>query len=99
MVMQLAPNTAKLGDPGFILTVNGSNFAQNAVVNFNGTHQTTSHMAANQLTATIPASAIMTPGTVPVTVINPATPGMGGIYGGSGGTSAETSAPMKFTIN
>lgn len=81
------------------MTVNGSSFAQNAMVNFNGVAQNTGHMAANQLTAMIPASAIATPGTVAVTVTNPATPGMGGIYGGSGSTAAVTSAPMNFTIN
>jgi hypothetical protein len=99
IIMQLAPNTAKSGDSGFLLTVNGSSFAQNAMVNFNGVAQNTGHMAANQLTAMIPASAIATPGTVPVTVTNPATLGMGGIYGGSGGTAAATSAPLNFTIN
>jgi hypothetical protein len=45
--------------------------------------------------ATIPASAVMTTATVPVTVTNPGTPG--GIYGG--GTAAASSAPMNFTIN
>jgi hypothetical protein len=95
--MELAPNNAKAGSTGFTLTVNGSSFASGAVVNWNGTHQMTTFVTTNQLTAAIPASAIATPGTVPVTVTNPATPGMGGIYG-MGGTAAETSSPMNFTV-
>src|ERR1700719_2144077 len=66
-VAQLVPNTANSGDPQFTLTVNGSNFATNAVINWNGAKQTTTRMTAGQLTATIPATAMATPGMVPVT--------------------------------
>ncbi len=97
-VSQLVPNTANSGDPQFILTVNGSNFAASAVINWNGAKQATTRMTAGQLTATIPASAIATPGSVPVSVTNPGTPGSGGIYG-SGGTASETSNAMTFTVN
>ncbi len=97
-VAQLVPNTANSGDPQFILTVNGSNFANDAVINWNGAQQTTTRMTAGQLTTTIPASAIATPGSVPVSVTNPGTPGSGGIYG-SGGTASETSNAMTFTVN
>ena len=93
-ITQLSPNNANAG-AAFTLTVNGSNFASNAAVNFNGAAQTTTHVSANQLTAAIPGSADMNSGTVPVTVTNPGTPG--GLYGG--GTLPETSAPMNFTIN
>jgi len=97
-VSQLVPNTANSGDPQFTLTVNGSNFATNAAINWNGTKQTTTRVTGSQLTATIPATAIATPGTVPVTVTNPGTPGSGGIYG-SGGTASATSNTMNFTVN
>jgi IPT/TIG domain len=97
-VLQLVPNTANSGDPQFILTVNGSNFATDAVINWNGAKQATTRMTGSQLTATIPASAIATPGTVPVSVTNPGTPGSGGIYGG-GGTASETSNAMNFAVN
>jgi hypothetical protein len=97
-VSQLVPNTANSGDPQFILTVNGSNFATDAVINWNGAKQATTRMTGSQLTATIPASAIATPGTVPVSVTNPGTPGSGGPYGG-GGTASETSNAMTFTVN
>jgi len=93
-ITQLSPNSANKG-AAFTLTVNGSNFASGAAVNFNGAAQATTHVTANQITAAIPGSADMSSGTVPVTVTNPGTPG--GQYGG--GTLPETSAPMNFTIN
>ena len=97
-IAALVPNAANSGDPQFMLTVNGSSFSSNAVINWNGTAQATTRVTAGQLTATIPATAIANPGAVPVTVTNPATPGSGGIYG-SGGTAASTSSPMTFTVN
>jgi IPT/TIG domain len=97
VVMQLVPNTANSGDPGFTLTVNGNGFNQDAVISVNGQKQTTTFMTANQLTTTIPASAIATPGTLAVTVTNPGH-AAGGIYG-TGGTASATSSPKDFTIN
>jgi hypothetical protein len=85
------------GSAAFTMTVNGSKFNTNAVVNWNGAAQTTTYVSASQVTAAIPASAIATAGTVPVTVTNPGTPGTG-MYG-SGGTLPETSNSMTFTIN
>ena len=97
VVMQLVPNTANSGDPGFTLTVNGSSFNSDATINWNGSKQGTTFVSGGQLTSTIPASAIATPGTVQVTVTNPGH-AAGGIYG-AGGTMTEVSAPMSFTIN
>lgn len=96
-IVELAPDSTNSGEPAFILTVNGSNFSTNATINWNGTAQTTTHVSANQLTATIAASDIETPATVPVTVTNPGTAGTGAY--GSGGTLAETSSAMNFTVN
>jgi hypothetical protein len=95
--MQLVPDTANSGNPGFTLTVNGNAFNQDAVINLNGEKQTTTFMTANQLTTTIPASAIATPGTLAVTVTNPGH-AAGGIYG-AGGTASATSNPKNFAIN
>jgi hypothetical protein len=94
-VTQLNPSSATSGRASFTLEVDGTNFASNAFINFNGTKQTTTYVSGTKLTATIAASAIMNSGTVPVTVTNPGKPG--GIYGG--GTSDATSAPVNFTIN
>jgi hypothetical protein len=98
-IAQLNPDDATAGAAAFTLTVNGSNFSSKAVVNWNGTAQTsnTVYVSGNQLTVAVPASAIATSGTVQVTVTNPATPGTGQY--GSGGTLAETSNAMSFTIN
>jgi type IV pilus biogenesis protein CpaD/CtpE len=94
-VSALAPSSVTAGSPSFVLTVNGTNFNSNAAINLNGTAQMTSRVSANQLTATVPAATVATAGTVAVTVTNPGT--AGGIYGG--GTAAETSNSMTFTIN
>jgi hypothetical protein len=99
-IASIVPNTANHGDPGFTLTVNGSSFNTNAVVNWNGVAQSgTSHMVPNQLTVAIPASAVATPGSVAVTVTNPGSTTPGGPYGGGSMTSSETSSSMTFTIN
>jgi hypothetical protein len=97
-ITELSPDKATAGGPAFTLTVNGSSFNNNAVVNWNGTAQTTMFVTGKQLTAAIPASAIATAGTAPVSVTNPGTPASGGPYGG-GGTQSETSNAMTFTIN
>jgi len=95
---QLVPNTAISGGSNFTLTVNGSNFASDATVNWNGAVQTTTFVSATQVTAAIPASAIAAPATVQVSVTNPGKAGTGGQYG-SGGTLSETSGNMNFTVN
>lgn len=96
-IAALSPSSMTAGGAAFTLTVNGTNFGGKAVVNWNGTPQTTTIVSSNQLTVAVPASAIANSGTVAVTVTNPGTPGTG-MYG-SGGTLAETSSPMSFTIN
>jgi hypothetical protein len=95
-ISQLSPNSATHGGTGFTLTVNGTQFATSAAVNWNGAAQATAFVTSGQLTVSIPASMIATAGSAQITVTNPATAG-GGMYGG-GGTMAETSAPMTFTI-
>jgi hypothetical protein len=93
----LAPTSATHGDAAFVLTVTGTNFSTTAVINFGGVAQTTNQVSSTQLTATIAATDIANAGSVAVTVTNPAVVGQG-IYGG-GGTLAETSSPMSFTVN
>jgi hypothetical protein len=85
------------GGSAFTLTVNGTNFGSQAVVNWNGAARATTFVSGNQVTAAIPAADVATAGSAAVTVTNPGTPGTG-MYG-SGGTLAETSSPMSFTIN
>ncbi len=94
-IAQLVPNSANSGGSAFTFEVDGANFKSNAFINFNSTAMTTTWVSAAKLTTMIPATAIMNPGTVPVTVTNPGT--AGGIYGG--GTASATSKTMNFTIN
>jgi hypothetical protein len=72
----IAPASKNVGDAGFTLTVNGTNFVSTSVVNFNGSARTTTFGSATQLTATIPATDLTTGGTFNITVTNPA-PGGG----------------------
>ena len=95
-ISALAPNNVNANSASFVLTVNGTSFNNNAQVKWNDTAQTTLFVTANQLTINVPTSMVTTPGTVQVTVTNPATT-TGGIYGG--GTLAVTSNAMTFTIN
>jgi len=97
-VNQLVPDVANAGAPAFTLTVNGSGFSTAATINWNGAAQNTTHVSASQLTTIIGASDIAKAGTVTISVTNPATPGTGGMYG-TGGTLAETSNVMNFTVN
>lgn len=94
-ISQLSPTGTSAGGAAFTLTVNGSNFASKATVNWNGAAQTTTVISGSQLTIPVSAAMIMNSGSVQVTVTNPAI--SGGMYGG--GTMAETSSPMMFTIN
>ena len=84
-IATISPTSAATGGAAFTLTVKGSNFAADSVVNFAGVARTTTFVSAGQLTAAIPAAAIATAGTAAVTVTNPA----------SGG---GTSNAINFTI-
>jgi IPT/TIG domain-containing protein len=95
VINALNPSMANHGDPAFSLMVNGSSFTSGAYVTFNGAKMSTSWTNSGLVTAMIPQSSIVTAGNVQVTVTNPAVGG--GVYGG--GTRAETSSPMTFTIN
>ena len=93
-ISQLNPGSTNAGAGAFMLTVNGANFAAQAVVNWNGSAQATTYVSSRQLTIAVPASAVATSGMVPITVTNPATSG-NGMYGGS---PAETSRVAYFSI-
>jgi len=94
-VAQLSPASETAGSGDFVLTVNGTNFAADAAVNWAGAPRATSHVSASQLTVNISAADIASAGNVSVTVTNPGKPG--GQYGG--GTLPETSNAMTFTVN
>jgi uncharacterized protein (TIGR03437 family) len=80
------PTSALAGSAAFPLTVNGTNFNNTSVVQWNGTARATTFVSATQLTAAITAADVLAAGTATVTVNNPAP--------GGGTTSGQT-----FTIN
>jgi hypothetical protein len=82
----ISPTSVTAGAAAFTLTVNGTNFDSNSVVEWNAVGLTTTYVSATQLTAAVPATDVTTVGTVPVTVFNP-TPG--------GGTTTS----KTFTVN
>lgn len=73
----LDPSGAVAGAPAFTMLVNGSNFVEGAVVQWNGSDRDTTFVSAAQLRVAIPASDLAAPGLAGVTVVNP-TPGGGG---------------------
>jgi Putative Ig domain len=91
-VAALSPSSVSAGSTQFTLTVNGSSFVANSVVNWNGSPQTTVFMNNGQVTATILASDVTTAGTAQVTVFNPA-PG-----GGTSNAATFTISPAVPTI-
>ncbi len=65
-----AASTPYCSTQSFTLTVTGTNFTSDAIVNWNGTAQPTTFVSATQLTASIPAAQAAFPGTAGVTVSN-----------------------------
>ncbi|MDD1652877.1 MAG: lectin like domain-containing protein, partial [Methanomicrobiales archaeon] len=86
VITRLNPEAALARGPAFTLTVTGTGFVSGSKVRWNGVDRTTHYVSATTLTADIPATDIMTAGTVSVTVFNP-TPGGG------------TSNAVSFAIN
>src|SRR3989344_1605658 len=74
-VASVSPSFATVGSGATTLTVNGSNFDANAMVNFNGMARATTYVSSTQLTASLPASDFTTTGTFSVTVNNPSAGG------------------------
>ncbi len=72
----ITPSVRSVGDPTFVLTVNGGNFTSCSVVRLNGLDRTTTFLNANTVTASIPATDQGAGGTKTITVFTPA-PGGG----------------------
>lgn len=70
-VFSISPNSAVAGGPGFTLTVIGNNFFDGIVVRWNGSDRPTTVISGTQLTATITADDIQTPGQAAVTIFSP----------------------------
>jgi sugar lactone lactonase YvrE len=83
-ISNLNPNAVTAGGPAFVLTVNGVGLVSSSAVEWNGSAVPTTYVSANQLTASIAASLIASPGTATITVVT---------------TGAGTSNALIFTIN
>jgi len=84
-ISSLNPTSAAEGATSFTLTVNGSNYASNATVDWNGTALATTFVSDTQLTATVPTADLAEEGSANITVVNP--------------SQSETSAAQTFTVN
>ncbi len=86
-INSISPTSTLVGGPGFTLTVTGSGYLANSVVQVNGQNRSTVFVSALQLTATILASDIALPGVLTITVFDPfaVNPGL-------------TSNPVDFTV-
>lgn len=65
------PSSDTLAAPGFTLTINGSNFVQSSVVNWNGNNLATTYVSSVKLQAVVPASYLTNVGTANVNVFTP----------------------------
>lgn len=74
-ITSLDPSTVAAGYPfpSLQVTVNGSGFENGAMVEWNGSPLATTFVSFTQLTASVPAALLASPGTVTVTVVSSAT--------------------------
>jgi len=70
-ITSLLPDSAEAGDPGFLLSVIGSDFVNGAVVRWGGSARPTTFVSEFEVDATIDASDLAAGRTVQVTVRNP----------------------------
>src|SRR5438552_15452438 len=100
VVAAIMPASQMHGGSDFMLTVTGSNFNGNAVVNWNAAPQSnTTHPMANTLSVMIPAADIATAGTAQVSVTNPGISTPRGPYGDRRNTPSAPSNSMTVSIN
>ena len=66
----IAPATATAGNAGFTLTLNGTAFTATSVVSLGGSALSTAFVSTTQLTAAVPASALVSAGSLAVQVAN-----------------------------
>jgi Tol biopolymer transport system component len=98
-ITSISPNTTAAGGPAFTLTITGTNFVAGSTVNFGGAPPTTTFVSATQLTAAIPAAAIASTATLPVTVTNPAPSGGTSNVMNFSVTSGSNLVPVITTIS
>jgi hypothetical protein len=75
-INSISPDKVPAGGEGFTLTVNGTGFVMNSVVQFNGQDRATTFASSTELTAAITAENIAEGFTYGITVVNPASSGL-----------------------
>lgn len=103
-ISSISPSSKTAGGSQFLFTVNGDNFQQDSLVNWNGSFVVTTFVSTHQLLAVIPAKDIVQPGTVAVFVFNPPEGGTNFASGGIGvvsttSCSGRTSNLVSFTVS
>ena len=85
----MSPTAVDAGSPDTTLTVTGTDFTPQSMVELSGTSLATSFVSSTQLTAVIPAAQLTSAGTLPVTVVTPS-PG--------GGTSDAVNLTVRVLV-
>jgi len=70
VISSIYPATAEAGANGFSLSVSGTNFLNTSVVRWNNSDRPTTFVSPTQLTATVSYADLLSPGTVPITVVS-----------------------------
>jgi len=91
-VSSISPMSVNADSPGFTLSVNGSGFAPQSVVELNGNPRATIFLSGGLLTTMILPSDILFPGTITVLVVTPA-PG-----GGTSNSETLTINPVNSPV-
>ena len=82
-ILSLTPASAAAGGPALAIVIAGSNFAANCVVRWNGTAVATTFADAAHVSASVPASLLVSAGVLPITLTNP---------------SGLVTSPVTFTV-
>jgi hypothetical protein len=96
-ISSISPSTVKPGTADFTLVITGNDLHSDSTVSLNGTVVASTTQSANQMSATVPASMVISPATITVLVNSP--PGGGsatsptGCGGGASNTLTLTVAP------
>lgn len=86
----ISPAALAAGSSDSTLTLTGSDFLEQSVVQANGTTLATSYASATQLTAVVPSALLETAGALPITVVNP---------GPGGGPSNSESLTVSIAMS
>jgi len=70
-LVSLSPSFVNAGNPGFLLTLTGTNFIPASTIQWNGANVPTNYLSETQLETQIPAANIATSGFADITVVNP----------------------------